>query len=534
MFQMLKEFITQNCQKNINFDFILDEIKPITKYGVNCKKNTKPFIYGQEKELEIEFDKLEAFLYSDKRREVIDTLKQIRYVSETLQRAKSGVVLDEVELFEVKKLLIYIEKLEKSLKSTHIPKYKDLNIQALSKLYRLLDPANQKMMTFYLYAEYSDELKKIREELKLVEVRISKIKKELINKIEQKYEIKLNTREEVTVNKNLESKINELNEEESLRISGENYLSLIYKLKNNHDLDELESELERLKLRENEEENKIRKFLTEQIAKSYDEITENTDKIGRIDYLIAKANFAQKSGLIRPQITSELIINIKNGRNLKLEDMLKQKKKKYTPISVNLNKKLICVTGANMGGKTVSLRMIGQIAATAAYGMFVPCESARICLFEHIHISVGDEQSIEKGLSTFGAEIVNLKEALENANKRSLILIDELAGGTNPKEGFAITKAVVEYLKNSNSMSILTTHYDNIAQDKDIQNFQVRGLNLPDEFTSFSSIEEISKFMDYSLIEVKEQNFVPKDAISIAKMAGIPKEIIEKATELII
>ena len=178
--------------------------------------------------------------------------------------------------------------------------------------------------------------------------------------------------------------------------------------------------------------------------------------------------------------------------------------------------------------------MIGQIAATAAYGMFVPCESARICLFEHIHISVGDEQSIEKGLSTFGAEIVNLKEALENANKRSLILIDELAGGTNPKEGFAITKAVVEYLKNSNSMSILTTHYDNIAQDKDIQNFQVRGLNLPDEFTSFSSIEEISKFMDYSLIEVKEQNFVPKDAISIAKMAGIPKEIIEKATELII
>jgi len=534
MFQMLKEFITQNCKKNINFDFILDEIKPITKYGINCKKSAKPFIYGQEKELEIEFDKLEAFLNSDKRRELIDTLKQIRYVGETLQRAKSGVVLDEVELFEVKKLLIYIEKLEKSLKSTPITKYKDLNIQALSKLYKLLDPANQKMMTFYLYAEYSDELKKIREELKSVEVKISKIKKDLINKIEQKYEIKLNTREEVTINKNLESKINELSQEEHLRISGENYLSLIYKLKNNHDLDELESELERLKLRENEEENKIRKFLTEQIAKSYDEITENTDKIGRIDYLIAKANFAQKSGSIRPQITSELIIDIKNGRNLKLEDTLKQKKKKYTSISVNLNKKIICVTGANMGGKTVSLRMIGQIVATAAYGMFVPCESAKICLFEHIHISVGDEQSIEKGLSTFGAEIVNLKEALENANKRSLILIDELAGGTNPKEGFAITKAVVEYLKNSNSMSILTTHYDNIAQDKDIQNFQVRGLNLPDEFTSFSSIEEISKFMDYSLIEVKDQNFVPKDAISIAKMAGIPKEIIEKATKLII
>lgn len=531
---MKKEFITENCKKNINFDFILDQIKPITKYGLICKKSALPFTYGQEQELEIEFDKLEAFLNTDKRREIIDILNQIRYIAETLQRAKNGIVLDEIELFEVKKLLIYIEKLEKSLKSTHISKYKDLNVQALSKLYRLLDPANQRMMTFYLYAEYSDELKKIREELKSVEVNISKIKKELISKIEQKYAIKLNTREEVTINKNLENKINELNQEENLRISGENYLSLIYKLKNNQELDELESELEKLKLRENEEEYKIRKFLTEQIAKSFDEITENTDKIGRLDYLIAKANYAQKLSLKRPEISSELLIDVKNGRNLKLEDTLKQKRKEYTSISVNLNKKLICITGANMGGKTVSLRMIGQIAATAAYGMFVPCESARICLFEHIHISVGDEQSIEKGLSTFGAEIVNLKEALESADKRSLILIDELAGGTNPKEGFAITKAVVEYLKNSNSMSILTTHYDNIAQDKDIQNFQVRGLKLPEEFKSFSSIEEISKFMDYSLIEVKDQNFVPKDAINIAKMAGIPQEIIENATQLII
>jgi DNA mismatch repair ATPase MutS len=531
---MLKEFITENCKKNINFDFILDQIKPITKYGQNCKKHAKSFTYGQEQELETEFDKLEIFLYSDKRREAIDILKQIRYITETLQRAKNGVVLDEVELFEVKKLLICIEKLEKSLKSTHIAKYSDLNVQAMLKLYELLDPANQRMMTFYLYAEYSYELKKVREELKSIEVNISKIKNDLISKIEKKHAIKLNTREEVTINKNHEIIINELNQEDNLRISGENYLSLIYKLKNNQELDELESVLEDLKLQENDEELKVRKFLTEQIAESYDEITENTDKIARIDYLIAKANCTQKLNLIRPEISKELLIDIKKGRNLKLEDTLKQKRKEYTSISVNLNKKLICITGANMGGKTVSLRMIGQIAATAAYGMFVPCESARICLFEHIHISVGDEQSIEKGLSTFGAEIVNLKEALENADKRSLILIDELAGGTNPKEGFAITKAVVEYLKNSNSMSILTTHYDNIAQDEDIQNFQVRGLKLPDDFTSFSSIDEISKFMDYSLIEVKDQSFVPKDAISIAKMAGIPQEIIDKATELII
>ena len=113
---------------------------------------------------------------------------------------------------------------------------------------------------------------------------------------------------------------------------------------------------------------------------------------------------------------------------------MKGKHIEYVPIDLNLNKNVVCITGANMGGKTVTLRMTGQIAAMASFGMFVPCEYAKLCLFEHIFISAGDDQSIEKGLSTFGAEIVNLKEAIKNSDRRSLILIDELAGGTNPKE----------------------------------------------------------------------------------------------------
>ncbi len=542
---MLNEFISEKCKKNINFDFIFDEVKPITKYGINCKRNAQPFLPGQEKELLIELSKVEAFLNMSKRRELIDILKQIRYIGETLQRAKNNVVLDEVELFEVKKFLVYVERLkkiidnlkvntmEKSLRGTLISIYKDLEIKSLPDLYKLLDPADQKMMTFYIYDEYSEKLEKIRNNKKSIEIKIKQIRKNIIEQIQQKYDIKLNLREEVTINKNFVEKINKLNQEENLRVSGENYLSVIYKLKNNNELDTLEKELEDLKTCEDEEELNVRRYLTEKIKETYDDIVENAEKVGKIDFIIAKANCAQKTDSVKPELTDELIIHIKNGRNLKLEDTLKHKKRKYTSISVNLNKKVICITGANMGGKTVSLRMIGQIISAVAYGMFVPCESAKVCLFDHIHISVGDDQSIEKGLSTFGAEIVNLKEALENAGERSLILIDELAGGTNPKEGFAITKAVVQYLKNSNSMSILTTHYDNIAQDKDIQNFQVLGLKLPDDLNSFTCIEEISKYMDYTLVEVENQNFTPKDAINIARIAGIPQEIIEHATRLV-
>ncbi|HBV67098.1 MAG TPA: hypothetical protein DEF04_02130 [Clostridiales bacterium] len=251
--------------------------------------------------------------------------------------------------------------------------------------------------------------------------------------------------------------------------------------------------------------------------------------------MIARANYAQKTNSVEPEIIENLEITVKSGRNLKLEKSLKEKHKTYVPVDLSLRKNAVCITGANMGGKTVSLRMIGQIAALAAYGMFIPCEYARLCLFDHIFISVGDDQSIEKGLSTFGAEIVNLKEALDYSEKRCLILIDELAGGTNPKEGYAITKAVVNYLKKKNCITVLTTHYDNVANDEDVQNLQVAGLVLPGEADLFkiNNIDQIAKYMDYRLIEVKYQKDIPKDAIKIAKMAGIYEEIIIDAERYI-
>ncbi|MFA9424189.1 MAG: DNA mismatch repair protein MutS, partial [Sedimentibacter sp.] len=264
---------------------------------------------------------------------------------------------------------------------------------------------------------------------------------------------------------------------------------------------------------------------------NYDILLKNTQIVGETDYIIAKANYAQKTNSVEPEITSELGMVVKGGRNLKLERTLKEKHSEYVPIDLNLTKNVICITGANMGGKTVSLRMIGQIAALASYGMFVPCVYARLCLLDHIFISVGDDQSIERGLSTFGAEIVNLKQALENSDERCLILVDELAGGTNPKEGYAITKAVVNYLKKKNCITVLTTHYDNVANDEKIQNLQVAGLMLPDEadILDTNNIDQISKYMDYRLIEVKYKSDIPKDALKIAKMAGIYPEIIQDA-----
>ena len=528
----MKNFMTESTKKNINFDYIFNEIKPITEYGIKTKQEAEPFVKGQEAELFEELNKIESFLEMSQRRDVIDVLKHIKNIYETIERAKNNQVLDEVELFEIKNFLMQLEKMEKSLRGTLISIYEDLKLSPIPQLYEVLDPANERMYTFYIYDEYSEKLKNVRADKRETDKLIRQLKKEIKNELQNKYIVKFNLRDEFTVSKSEKEKLDELSKENNLRISAENYLSIIFKIKNNETIDEYERKLESLITEEEEEEYKIRQKISREVKSNYNILIENTKTIGRIDYIIAKANYAQKTKSVKPDITMELKIEVKNGRNLKLEKTLKEKHKEYAPIDVFLKTNVTCITGANMGGKTVSLRMIGQIASAVSYGMYVPCEYARVCLFDHIHISVGDDQSIEKGLSTFGAEIVNLKEALENSDERCLILIDELAGGTNPKEGYAITKAVVNYLKKRDCITVLTTHYDNVANDDEVQNLQVAGLKFPEWSNGdmkINNIDQISKYMDYRLVEVKYESFIPKDALKIAKMAGIKEEIINDA-----
>lgn len=528
----MKSFMTDDTKKNINFDYIFNEVRPITEYGIKTKQEAQPYLKGQERELNEELNKISVFFETKNKRDVIDVLKHIKNIYETIERAKNNQVLDEVELYEIKNFLMQIERMEKSLRGLPISLYEDLRVSPIPQLYEILDPANEKLNTFYIYDDYSENLKIIRNDKIETDKLIRQLKRNIKEELQHKYNIKFNLRDEISVNKSDKEKIDKLLNEKNIRVSGENYLSIIFKIKNNEILDEYEQKVEHLISEEEEEEFSIRKRISREIKEHYDLLIKNTNAVGRIDYIIAKSNYAEKSNSIRPEITTNLEIVIKGGRNLKLEKTLKDNHKEYVPIDLSLNKNVTCITGANMGGKTVSLRMLGQIVASASFGMFVPCKYATLCLFEHIHISVGDDQSIEKGLSTFGAEIVNLKEALENSTERCLILIDELAGGTNPKEGYAITKAVVNYLKKRNCITVLTTHYDNVADDDEIQNMQVAGLKLPDDFDSFNQINDInqiSKYMDYNLIEVKYKSSIPKDALKIAKMAGIHDEIINDA-----
>jgi DNA mismatch repair ATPase MutS len=131
-----------------------------------------------------------------------------------------------------------------------------------------------------------------------------------------------------------------------------------------------------------------------------------------------------------------------------------------------------------------------------------------------------------------------LKEIMDNSKDRSLLLIDEIASGTNPVEGLALTKSIVDYLKTKTYISLITTHFETVTADEDVVNMQVRGLadanfrKLDSELHLANRRERIniiSKYMDYRLYTVTENREIPKDALNIAKMLGLNDEIIEGA-----
>ena len=191
-----------------------------------------------------------------------------------------------------------------------------------------------------------------------------------------------------------------------------------------------------------------------------------------------------------------------------------------------------------MGGKTVCLKLVGLVVLLTQYGLYVPCASAEIGLSSFVHILIGDSQSLQRGLSSFGSEMEELKEIIDNSKERALILIDEIASGTNPTEGLALTKAVIEYFSTRPFISLITTHYDGVNNWENGKNMQVTGLANAD-FVKLDKeiryanrkerIEIVGKYMDYTLRDLDKNEKVSKDAINIAKMLGINKEIINNA-----
>lgn len=539
------EFLDELTTESLDIDYILSNIETLTPYGKTYKDQLRPYLPGQEERLIEELDKIESVIAHVRdnkfKKDIKSILIHIKDLRTSVRRAMEGSVLTEVELFEIKTFLYLLRDLEKVIIKHQLDSFEDIEIVRIEELERLLDPEDTDLWTFYIYDSYSEELKRIREDKRQTEKQIKVEKKKLKEKI--KTELKLDIRPDGTlvISKEDISTLESIETYPHLSYVSETYMNVKFSIKPTEEISNLERRSFHLKEREEREEFDIREKLSDKIANKRKALFRNMASIGKLDLILGKAKYAININGVRPEISKEHHINIQGGRHPKVEEYLKKRELEFTPITIELVKGVTCITGANMGGKTVSLKLAGTLAAMAQYGLFVPAEKMTLGLNNFISTSIGDMQSMDNGLSSFGGEIKLVQEAIEKSDKRGLILIDELARGTNPEEGYAISKAVVKTLKDKDSITLVTTHYDNIANLEGVVHLQVVGLSkidfdiLDEELKDVETdkMDIINRYMDYRLKVVERASEVPRDAINIARLMGLEEQIILDAEKIL-
>lgn len=530
------------------FDYVLANLNILTPFGESVRKNLQPYFPGEEELLKEELGRV-AFLKKAKedQKEFWDSIEmtfmEMKESNFTIRRAKKDV-LTVVEIFELKQLILAMEFLRKALWGFRDQEDKSVPdvflLDSLESLLKDLDPRNEGLKTFYLYDEFSPVLGQLREEKRELELSIRKERRSLVKKLKDEKGITLTPRYECIVSKSEQPRINEMECAPEICRIDEDYMSVTYELKDSDAIHKMVQQMDYIEEELDEEELRVREAISQKVAEYETPLLNNCKRVGRLDFTYAKAVQALGRNLSQPEILDEHRLEIEEGRHLEVEALLEKKGQKYQPVSLYLEQGVACITGANMGGKTVSLKLAGLIALMSQYGFFVAAQSVKLGLSQHIQMLIGDSQSLERGLSSFGGEMEELREALDLSKPRTLLLIDELASGTNPKEGTALSKALVSYLMKKEYISLLTTHFDSVTEIPGVVNLQVTGLANAD-FVKLKKelkyanrkerIQLVAKYMDYRLTVVEGQRDVPKEAINIAEILGLYDEIINAAKE---
>ncbi|SDK87392.1 lysine 5,6-aminomutase reactivase ATPase KamC [Natronincola ferrireducens] len=540
----MQNFLSDEKAREIGLKQVLQKLPTQTPYGKEVKDKIVPFFSQDVQDLRKALKDLGVLLEAIEKdyqllRELKNLLGDLKDIKGSIYRGKTGEVLNEVEFFEIKKQVMSMEKLRKFLLRGSIG-IEAFELLSMEDLLKKLDPENTGIETFYIYDAYSEKLTAIRGKKKEIEGKIFHNNKEAKEDIFKEFAIKPKLNGEIVVLKEEEELLEKLLTSNKVYQTAENFKQFIFRIKPSKALKELKAQSEDLKLLEEEEEFKVRQMLSKTIGDNASSILENINTIGMIDFMMGKAILALQIKGVAPRIVDEPFISIKEGRHIVIEEGLKKQGLKYTPVDVTLKRGVTLITGANMGGKTITLKMMALITAMAQLGLYVPAEEAVIGPVTFIYFSSGDQQSEEKGLSTFGAEIEALNHIVERVEEGGLILIDELARGTNPLEGYGISRGVLEYLKKKPSLSVITTHFDGLSNVEGIKHFQIVGLKNVSIATLKEELQQrkgyrgvLEKHMDYRLEDRNQQTGPPKDAIMIARLMGLKEEIIEEAQKSI-
>jgi len=272
-----------------------------------------------------------------------------------------------------------------------------------------------------------------------------------------------------------------------------------------------------LQMEEKREIERILRELTLVVAMFVDELDNNMKILAALDLIMARARLAYKMNAYRPEINQRGVIELNRARHPLLGP-------EAVPVNIELGKSFdtMVITGPNTGGKTVVLKTLGLLTVMAMSGLFIPArENSRLSVFNSIYVDIGDEQSIEQSLSTFSSHMKNIIAILEQVDDKSLVLLDELGAGTDPVEGAALARVILEDMRKKRAKVVVTTH------QSELKNYAFQHERVQNACVEFDPVT-LRPTYELSIGMPGHSN-----ALAIAARLGLKQELVGEARRLV-
>ncbi len=365
-----------------------------------------------KREIDFYYSKLNE-LYNKDFKAISNKLMCLKDIETTIKRVGAGIVLDDIELFEIKYLAMTSQDVRALLQQQHISA---VNLPDLAEVISILDPDSLNIPSFYVYDSYSEELAQIRRQMKQIAGYGQEVEGEAKSQL--------------------------------LELQRQN--------------DELEAE--------------IRSELSGRLKEYARKLEHCLKNMALLDILIAKVVQMKQFGLCFPSVAEGCETWYRNMFNPMVKRSLEEAGKEFHAVDITFSTLPVTIIGANMGGKTVVLKTLALNQLLTQFGFGVAAQNACVNIVDKITFCIGDDQNTQKGLSSFAAEMLSINEVVKSirGGENILALVDEPARTTNPVEGTALVEGLLELIPYNKGGFLLTTHYN--IKNEQVKRYRVKGL----------------------------------------------------------